>query len=346
MGIEINGTELNDEISKKYFPKNAGTWELSPFEIDATATGVGGHNWTWAVSQMWCTGLGTWNNPYVIEDLTIDGGGSDYCISIRNSDVHFRVENCKLSNTGSGTEDASIKLLNTDNGIVIYNTLSFNGRCGMFLKYSNNNTISENTVNDNDVFGIRLMFSNNNEISGNTALRNIIGIYSHFECNNNTISGNTCNNGEGGITSGLTLEFECNYNRISGNIAKNNLMGITIENLCNNNTIEGNTFKSNSLRGIWIKKSNFNLVSENTVNKNNIGIDLEESNYTHIIENTLLGNSICIDEEDCVGNFFQNNNCDEIQTTAINGYELHFLIGVVVIIFGILIRRQLKFSSS
>ena len=34
-----------------------------------------------------CTGNGTYSDPYVIEDLVIDGGGSGSCILIENSSV-------------------------------------------------------------------------------------------------------------------------------------------------------------------------------------------------------------------------------------------------------------------
>jgi len=29
-------------------------------------------NWTWAASQYWCSGFGSFADPYVIEDLVID----------------------------------------------------------------------------------------------------------------------------------------------------------------------------------------------------------------------------------------------------------------------------------
>jgi len=348
---EMNGNlteeiDLNDDISKNFILKSAEVWEISPFEIDATATGVGAHNWTWAVSQPWCTGLGTLNNPYIIENLIINGGGSEYCISIRNSDIFFRIENCTFTNTGPGFEDASIKLINTSYGVVIDNNCSSNETCGIYLKYCNNNTISENIVNDNVEVGITLMFSNNNELLGNTVLRNNVGIILSFESNNNTILGNMCNDGVAALTyfsiaSGITVEYDCNYNLISGNIAKNNSMGIKINGNCNNNTIEGNTFNENLLRGIWIINSNFNFIIENTINKNGIGIDLKISNYTQIIGNTLIGNGVCTEEEDCIGNDFQNNKCGESQP-AIHGYGLYFILSVFTITFGILIKKQFK----
>jgi len=47
-----------------------------------------------------CTGNGTYSEPYIIEDLVIDGGGSGSCISIENSDVYFKIDNCSVYNSG------------------------------------------------------------------------------------------------------------------------------------------------------------------------------------------------------------------------------------------------------
>ena len=47
-----------------------------------------------------CTGQGTYSNPYIIEDLVIDGGDSGNSIWIENSDVYFMIVNCSLTNPG------------------------------------------------------------------------------------------------------------------------------------------------------------------------------------------------------------------------------------------------------
>jgi len=57
----------------------------TPIFIDDSLTGPGAHNWTWAESQSWCSGSGTWKDPYVIEKLEISGLGVDDGIGIINS---------------------------------------------------------------------------------------------------------------------------------------------------------------------------------------------------------------------------------------------------------------------
>ena len=51
--------------------------------------GNGTNNWVWAVSQPWCHGSGTWDDPYTIENLIINGNGAEACIKIRDSNAFF-----------------------------------------------------------------------------------------------------------------------------------------------------------------------------------------------------------------------------------------------------------------
>ena len=79
------------------------------------------YNWSVAKADGICTGNGTYSEPYIIEDLVIDAGGSGSCISIENSDVYFIIENCTLYNSG-GYYTAGIKLSYVDNSQLINNT--------------------------------------------------------------------------------------------------------------------------------------------------------------------------------------------------------------------------------
>jgi hypothetical protein len=58
-------------------------------------------NWTDVKTVGICSGGGTYSDPYVIEDLIIDGGALGYYILIENSDVHFIIRNCSFTNGGS-----------------------------------------------------------------------------------------------------------------------------------------------------------------------------------------------------------------------------------------------------
>ncbi|MFX1257689.1 MAG: nitrous oxide reductase family maturation protein NosD [Promethearchaeota archaeon] len=222
---------------------------------------ITGANWSNAVTYDWCSGSGTFNNPYVIENVTIDAGGSGSGILIENSTAYFRIENCTIYNSGSKINivpsylEAGIKLVNVSNGDLINNNLSFNNRNGIYLEYSSNNTISGNTCNDNDQFGIWLYCSDNNSLSVNTANKNDYGIY--LNGNYNNISRNIANNNDRGI--GLSLS---NNNTVTGNIVINNTYGISLT-ITHNNTVSGNTLIGNvffieNYRGIT------NIIKDNT----------------------------------------------------------------------------------
>ena len=66
------------------------------------------YDWEWAESQPWCSGSGTTIEPYIIENqvFVINNSGAT-CLSIKNSEKYFIIENCSfydtlLSGSGSG----------------------------------------------------------------------------------------------------------------------------------------------------------------------------------------------------------------------------------------------------
>ena len=89
-----------------------------------------------------CTGSGTYSDPYVIEDLEIDGGGGfGSPIWIENSNVYFKIENCTVYNTVGIWNDAGIRLSNVTHSQLINNTCSSNSN-GILLYECFNNMIS------------------------------------------------------------------------------------------------------------------------------------------------------------------------------------------------------------
>ncbi|MFX0187678.1 MAG: NosD domain-containing protein [Candidatus Hodarchaeota archaeon] len=227
------------------------------------------NNWEWSRNQYWCSGSGTYTDPYVIKDLIIDADVPGYGLYIRDSDAYFRIENCTVCNSGRWA--VGIKLVNTNNGKIINNNCSLNNY-GIFLSNSDNNTISGNTVNNND-YGIRFVESNNNTVSGNTVnYNNQYGIY---------ISSNNAVN-------------PCRYNTISENNFSNNIKyGIYLY-FSDNNTISGNIANNNGDDGIMLYSSNFNDVSFNNASFNgDDGIHLTKtSQYNSIYNNNAFNNSL------------------------------------------------------
>ncbi|HUW91250.1 MAG TPA: NosD domain-containing protein [Candidatus Nanopelagicaceae bacterium] len=260
-----------------------------------------------------CTGEGTYSDPYVIEDLEIDGGGSGSCILIENSSVYFKIENCTLYNTGYNSDYAGIRLSNANNSRIIMNNCSSNYN-GIYLTYSSNVTISGNTANNSNSSGIKIYYSNNNSILGSSTNYNLIGIIISYS----------------------------DYNTISGNIANISYNSAIIVEHSNFSTISGNT-ANNAFVGILIGYSNFNNISGNTANYNDRGIYLATSNYNTISGNILIGNLACIFEKDCEGNKFSDNgSCTYGQAgDIISGYNLFFLLGILSVI-GIILSKKVK----
>jgi len=196
-----------------------------PILIDDTATGVGAHNWTWAREQTWCSGSGTFADPYVIRDLIIDGQGTGTCIDILNSNVYFVIQNCTAFNSGVGTGPffhAGIRFYNVSNAKLINNNASNNGWSGIRIYFDcDNNTVVENIANNNPD----------------------LGIYLRDGCNDNKIINNTCNdNGQWGIE----VHINSDNNTITRNIVKSNdKVGIQIESGCDNNIIYNNSIIDN-----------------------------------------------------------------------------------------------------
>ncbi|MFX1411115.1 MAG: NosD domain-containing protein [Promethearchaeota archaeon] len=270
---------LNPEIDKcSEYSKNVNLYnvDLKISKISDTIYIDGNFGWFNFKNAGYCTGLGTYSDPYVIEDLIIDGGGTESCIYIINSDVYFKIENCTLYNSG-GAPNAGIILYYVNNSLLVNNNCSFNAY-GIYLYHSGNNTILKNIVNYNEGYGICLYYSDDNIISENILKYNFRGIYSS-DSNNNIISGNIANYNDNGIH----LDFS-NDNTLSSNIASNNSHGIHL------------FFSDN------------NIISGNMISNNSIGIYLEYANYNYVLKNILSGNEKNIEEFSCEGNIFKISN--------------------------------------
>ncbi|MFX0030890.1 MAG: nitrous oxide reductase family maturation protein NosD [Candidatus Hermodarchaeota archaeon] len=276
-----------------------------------------------------CTGNGTYSDPYVIEDVVIDGGGSGSCIWIENSTVYFRIENCTLNNSGDHWKDAGIKLINTTNGVIISNNCS-NNEVGIFIWESDNNFITGNNFSNWD-YGIFAFYSNNNTITANFAYNHHWGGIWLEESNKTTISENII---IGGDNVGIILHDGSNHNIVS----KNKLINIDGAGIGlgknYNNTVSGNEVNYNKQDGISLIDSNNNSISENEVNYNeNDGISLFRSDSNIISGNYIsknLQDGISLYESDnnsVLGNEVNyNNNGIALETSDYNNVSVNILI--------------------
>ena len=277
----------------------------SPIFIDDT---IPGSDWAWAVTQTWCTGSGTVGDPYLLENLEIDGLGGD-CIHIQNSNAYFIIRTCTLyngynavylNNVANGTLDgnnfyANVYGINLDfssyNEIVGNDLYGDTSGTGISLLYSsNNNTIDGNFV-ENHFQGIRLEDCDENTILGNTAYKNEnYGILLLYGSGNNIVTGNIVK--DQNYYSGMVV-LESNFNILSENIIEDNPEhGIWVW-YSSFNEFLGNIVRNNALNGFDIMEGFDNIISENSVTDNNIGINVDSLSGDNLFyENFFIRNVV------------------------------------------------------
>ena len=102
-------------------------------------------NWS-AVDLDWIqNNTGTWDDPHIIENITINAGKFGIGIFIEDSSEHFIIQNCTISNSTNGVfNTGSIYLKNANNGTIFDNSLSYNNGSGLILNNVKNITVSNN----------------------------------------------------------------------------------------------------------------------------------------------------------------------------------------------------------
>ncbi|MFX0017975.1 MAG: right-handed parallel beta-helix repeat-containing protein [Promethearchaeota archaeon] len=182
-------------------------------------------------------GDGTYGNPYVIEDFTIDIDGPTNCIFINNTDAYFKIQNCTLEN--SDTIGTTIRLNNVTNGLIFDNDINL-GAIQLF--YSNNITISDNQIlNCREIYFLN---SDKNELRNNYIQNSTHGIRFVYSNNNTIIANEIYDSGDYGIK----IHSESNNTRIIENYIYNNggytgIDQIDIDTDCIGTVLEGNLFR-------------------------------------------------------------------------------------------------------
>ncbi len=277
----------------------------------------------------WINGSGTFINPYVIHDLSIDGTGSRNCIIIANTRDFLRIENCTLFNVNSYyVEGAGIRISNSTNIIYRNNTCIMN-YYGIYLSSSGNCTLSQNTFVELS-YGIYLTSTGNCTLSENNCSDCYHSIYLR-SAENCTLSKNICIKGYGYGT-GISL-YSSNHCTIIENTCEEKYYGIDLSyssnitlfaNTCKLNyydgihlstswncTLSGNTCTGNFYgHGITIYYSSNNTISTNYCTDNiDGGICLISSNDCLLTQNTCSGDNRGIEVLDCNHTAISGNIC-------------------------------------
>jgi len=305
--------------------KLAGFWDNFTF-IHITDL-----NWTVANQSDWCSGSGTWGNPYLIENMIINASNSPIgCgIFIENStNDYFKIKNVTIFGAAMG-----IKLENSNKGTIINNSLSDNIGSGISMFNCVNNTISKNRLINNGWYGINLSSNcNENKIFGNTVKNDgtnlqDTGIYLGNNCSYNGILENlVCDNS----IYGIYIEDDSIENMIYNNTIKNLVTnqqdyGIYITSNCEQNNISLNLFEDLNSYVILLVGSDENFVNDNQIRDCGSGLYMVNAHQNKINGNTISGGSSAIYMSGCDGgeitrNFINNTgnyairlhiNCDD-----------------------------------
>jgi len=235
----------------------------------------------------WCYGSGTPDDPYIIENVFINGSGTGKCIQIKNSIKNFIIKNSTLINSGSGSTDAGIYLYNASNGIVENNTCANNGYIGiMDTQYSKNNSYFSNNLIGNR-YGIRMIRSNLTSLSNNKIENNVYGI-DLDHCTNQKIIENLFIENSGG---NLWLDG-CSNLTISNNSFKYGSSGIRIE-YSERIYINKNNITNCDWCGLYLDYTKNSTIKNNSILQNDNGIIIDYSQtYGNnvIIDNLILKN--------------------------------------------------------
>ncbi|MFX1275666.1 MAG: NosD domain-containing protein [Promethearchaeota archaeon] len=329
-------------------------WNMSPISID----GDGANNWTWAKKYEWCNGAGTWSDPYIIENVTIDANDAGYCIRIVDSSAYFIIRNCTLYDA-STVSGYNIYCDNVNNG-TIYNNTCYDSRYGLWFDTCRNFTIEDNIIHTITRYGMYIYLTETSEIINNTvtASQRDIGLYNsqyiNMSYNKMLSSGlwmwtsilqtaNTHNIDTTNTLNGKIVYYYKNENNLDQNNFTNAaqifLGGCSNSNITNINITTGIraislhhstniivsncNITSNSENGIYLQNSDNNVITNNYIQNPGNGVEL----YYYSDNNNITNNNIYDTVYGvyfyyiCVGNRIINN---DINRTAGNGILLSY----------------------
>ncbi|MBN1800149.1 MAG: right-handed parallel beta-helix repeat-containing protein, partial [Candidatus Lokiarchaeota archaeon] len=323
-----NNLSLDD---KTLYLKKNGYWILSdPIIIDDTGT----NNWAYykSLAVPWLSGEGSSEQPYIIENVTINGDNAGSCIEIVNSIAHFVVRNCTLINSDYGNSNeynAGIRLKNVTNAQIVGNNCSNNNGAGIALYNSDYCSVTGNTLTDNRV-GISFRNTNGILLSSNKMIN--CGLFTDWNPGDSS-SIDTTNEVNGkplyyyvdeiGLgpsdfdNAGQVILINCEYCTVSGLSLSKASIGIIVVS-GSHNTIFNNSVFENSY-GVYFLSSDNNTIQENNVSSNRYGIYMRYS----CNDNDISGNIISFNElygiqleygpgENIISGNTINNNVDGI----------------------------------
>lgn len=286
------------------------------------------YNWSkTAADNDWCSGSGTWRDPYVIEGLYINAEGVGACIYIHRTTRYYIIRNNWFDYTGPNKYCCGVVTRHVEKGTITNNIMTYNHRCVFLDLNSANTTVSNNIMlNDHSTTGISSraidigggynITIRDNFIFNATAGMGLYGTYDNIIVNNyieNTIYGSSFDECPIKILSCDNSTIKDNI--LAGAFAQGTFTVSEVD--CEGNIIEGNGATTNDPFAV-------SALHTSQVNPSLIG--LEGSNYNYIGYNMILKQS---------------------GAEAIPGYNFYIVLGILslmaVISIVLVINKRAKY---
>jgi len=249
----------------------------------------------------WCDGSGTLVDPFVIENVTINGQNSGNRIIVQNTNDYFSINNCTFYNSSTG-----MRLINVNYGTINNCSVFDNNDNGIYLDQCSNNIILNCSVYENSGYGI--LFDEDcysNLVEDNAFKDNLYeGLRLYQYCDYNLIFNNTF------IEDHLRLAYYNDFNKIEDNILNGG--SIVLYDWCFNNTISNNYLTGTSVKSQIYMRGSGNTIQDNII-RYGAGIDIWGSYYNKFINNTVVHSDrgIVVSASDyniIINNTFRNND--------------------------------------
>jgi len=209
------------------------------------------YNWSKTVAENdWCNGSGTYEDPYVIENLYVNAHGVGGCVFITNSKKYFVIRNCWFENSDWDGFGNGVYLLLVENGtiadnIILYTRTGIHTNIGVYNITISNNIIITDHTGKTGGRGIDLSSGTYNTTAINNKILNhymgmMVSFSRYINVDNNIVENRILEDFEG--ESPIFFQ-DTNYSRLRGNILAGYFARGTFnvnEENCEGNVIEGN----------------------------------------------------------------------------------------------------------
>ena len=304
-------------------------------------------NWSkTATENEWCTGSGTFSDPYVIEGLYIDAKGVGGGIRIKNSLKYFVIQNCWITNTVDEEWGEGVLIQYTSNGIVRDNifkstTTGVSFRYDIYKINVSNNIMIEDSLSSSR--GIKVGANVFNSTIADNKMLNFATGMSFHESNDLRIYRNFMENTWRDFSKGGSVVFlsNCDDSFVVGNILAGTFAtgSITVAELnSGQNVVEYNYVSTNQSLAF-----DFNISLSGVDDKlyqsqtSGVSFDLTGSFRNYIAYNIML-----MDSPDGNGNDNGNDNDNGTGSGGIPGFDPILIVGVISIVTLVLLKKRMR----